>query len=100
MFFNKIAKFIKNFFVSGVNLDLQLYCEQLCLLVNEFRHPSAANLLLHLINFLEDSGHLGFQVLVSLMRVFNKKCVFCVLKFKVDNLVLVFGALLKEAVDQ
>jgi len=99
LFFYKIAKFIKNFFVSGVNLDLQLYCEQLCFLVNEFRHPSNANLLLHLINFRENSGYFGFQVLVSLMRIFNKKFVFCVLKFKVDNLVLVLGALIKEAVD-
>jgi hypothetical protein len=95
----KIAKSFQNFFVSGVNLDLQLYCEQLCLLINEFRHPSATNLLLHLINFREDNGHLGLKVLVSLMRVFHKKCVFCVLNFKVDNLVLVLGALLKEAVD-
>jgi hypothetical protein len=44
-----------------------------------------------------DNFHLEFQVLESLMRVFRKKYVFCVLNFKVDNLTLVLNALIKEA---
>jgi hypothetical protein len=49
---------------------------------------------------MEDGWHLGLEVLVGFMRVFYEERVFSVLKFKVDDFVLVLGALLKEAVDQ
>ena len=72
----------------------------MCLLIDEFWHPRTVNLLLHFINFKEDGGHLGFEVLIGLMCAFYEERVFCVLKFKVNNFVLVLVALLKEEVDK